>query len=264
MATNTASTGDLSQAGTWSLGHMPIATEDVVLPDGVAVTWDVGAGSRLPASGTLNSISGGSGSLQITPSTTGAVSIYATTYTAANGLLIALLGTSTNIVTLNGTTMYASTYANRGALVKMSNTAAVVNVSEILPSNTGNYASCAIINNGGTLVVNDCDVYGSDTSLSSAINSSGQCTFNNVNLIDGTRYVAYIGSSPIWNITGRANYHQRATVNLDGAGNAVVKFPVFPLQANVLLDTVIYDGFNGTLAAGGAVVGAFEGGAIWR
>jgi len=266
MATNTAAAnGNLSDSGTWSLGHMPTDGEDVVINNGVVVTWDVGAGSRLPASGTLASISSpGTGSLEITPDTTGPVSIYCTTYTPYNGYLIHLKGTSTNVVTLNGTTMYGSFYITRGALYQDSNTYAVVNVTNILPSTSTYYDSFAILCQAGHLTVNNCTVRGGDSSSSPGIACNTYAPiFNNVNLVAGTKGLAYRGMTPIWNITDKANYISFPTVNADGRGSQRMRFALCPL-ADEVKDGVkgqFEDGADppsysqeGTLVAGGAAL----------
>ena len=83
MATNTASTGNLSDTTKWSLSHVPIAGEDVVIPNGVLVTWDAGASSTIPDSGDLASLTcSGTGQLTIPLDVVGSVRINVTTKTA--------------------------------------------------------------------------------------------------------------------------------------------------------------------------------------
>lgn len=104
MATNTAlSSGNWNDNARWSLGHVPIAGEDVDFSD-YDVTMNI---ARIPASGTLHSITqSGSGALIIPLDTLGNCGIYTETMTSVPGSgvadIISITGATSNTITIEG------------------------------------------------------------------------------------------------------------------------------------------------------------------
>jgi hypothetical protein len=111
MATNTASSGNISDPANWSLGHVPIAGEDVVIPTGQTMPWDGANGTTtLPATGAFNSLTfQGSGQITLALDVVGNCVLNAGTWTSAGQVSLLVSGTTTNTLAVTVTSGTAGT-----------------------------------------------------------------------------------------------------------------------------------------------------------
>ena len=140
-----------------------------------------------------------------------------------------------------------------------------INVTGNVSGGTGDVALGIHIGSAATLSITNGLIKGGSGRMAYGINAlyNSYVTLTNCNLEDGTGGIAYVGRPPAWEITANANYHKRYVGDTPlSAPNTY--FAIAPLQANVKLDTVIYTGYNGTLAAGVPIIGGRRNSMIGR
>jgi hypothetical protein len=206
----------------------------------VRVTGSV-SGAKLTITGT-DLIAGSGGTFGIFSNSTGAIEVYGNVTAVGSGG--GIWNDNTGALTVHGNVTAGSAGAGAGI---DNNSTATVTVIGIITGGSNDAAYGLLNNSNGALNITG-DVVGGAGIFSIGVrtNGNGTSTMNGGNLINGTGGTAWAGKPPVWNITGHANYEQWPTVNLDGGGNAVVKFPVLLAQNLVKLSTVIYSGYLGT------------------
>lgn len=225
--------GNWSDTSVWDLGRIPQADDDVALA-GYVIVWDTSI-TRIPATGTLTSISSTSTAGQITLALDdvafhGGASLYATTITAArkpatSGMIL-VTGTTDHVLTvtgdlINGDNSGAEALNNTGtgtvniignittSTVGSSTAYGVRNTSTGTINVTGNITAvnCVGLYNAstGAISVDGIVTGGSNTNVSISYAAgianvgNGEVTLSaNSKLIQGTYHPAYIGKAPAW------------------------------------------------------------------
>ena len=275
-ATITSPPADATYA--YLLGGSPLATDVVIVATGHIVALDV---VRAPATASTFASLTGTGTGQITVALTTGVTreifvagaVQAGTKPTAEGLIV--VAGSAGTFNLTCTTATAGTNTSASCIVHNGTSAATVNVTGNIVGGSANYAYGMNITNSGPWSVTGNITGGSAGSAAagltnaytgagtingpSTISGGGAITCYGVNnaytgvitldaanggvdLVNSANVTAWIGKPPVWKITGRANYISWPTVNLDGAGNAIVRFVVLPTLGTVTLNTVLCSG----------------------
>lgn len=283
-ATITANaTGNWWTGGTWVGGVVPAAGDAVVIPTGVAVTWD-NAGTRIPAtSGSLLSLTAtGTGSMVINLTTVGAsCSLNATTIQAgtnSSGFLQCSAGGVGVVLTVNGTSLTGGTATGAYGIAFTSTRGMALNFTTITGGSgslahgvfhsnaTGTITStCKFVGGSNTSsygcrvdlagpLIHTGDIEGGTGTAAFGVHNAGGATvtLSSCNLINGTGSVAYGGKPPIWNNSGNANYIVWANTGR-GSNKWVTQLDAGDVRAGTVEGDV-----TGTMA--GAVGRAFNGG----
>lgn len=272
MATVTSTkSGDLSDVvgEVWDGDHhVPVAGDIVVIATGHVIAWAIGDGVRFPASsGTLASLTiQGTGQLAVTLSDTDAFVLDAAAITgngvAAGSISLAgaaagsslsinnnggactlVHGSSANYFIYHNSTGTLNIIGNltaKGWSIR-NNGAGAINFTGDITGGTGAVSYGISQGGGGTgaIVITGTLTGGTGgPAVYRYSSSTGTITLNNCNLIAGAGSLAYGGAPPIWNNPTNAQYAEFAV--------AGTKYVVAPAQGKVLLDTVIYTGYNGT------------------
>jgi hypothetical protein len=201
MASNLATkSGNWSDTTVWSLGHVPVATEDVNLASYV-VAWDVGAGVRIPATGTLNRLTAsGAGQLTVDLAVVGSVALHATTIapgTVITGMVRVTGAAPTRTLTITGNITGGA--GNDRVGVENESTGTVSVVGNI----TGGTGARAFGHYGitGKLIVTGTITGGAGAEAMGILSLAGTTvTFASCRLVDGAGGVAYGGVTPVWTV----------------------------------------------------------------
>lgn len=250
---------------------IPAAGDAVTKATGHTIVQDAGATRIPPTSGTLASLTGvGTGSITADLSVIGDAAILADTMTAgADASLIITSGTAHSpmkTLSVTGTACLTSAtdttaFITQGSTGTLSFTGSIVcrigrgiqgsaagpiNIvgSITAGTNTGT-ASYGLYNAMSSPVTwsNGNISGGTGNAAVGFLNDGGPApVFTNVNLVNTATGMAYMGQKApsTWVMTARQNYEQWPAVNLEGAGNAVVKMAVALAPGLVLKDQTGY------------------------
>lgn len=230
--------GNWSATATWSAGTVPVADEEVDL-NGYVVPWDAGV-TRIPASGTLTSISSPGTAGQITLDLSNAAfssgaALYATTITAGTLDSVGtfrITGTTSNVLTIicgtgvgegiiggAGSADICTRLVGTGTINIIGNvrggagqysygvineSTGTINITGDTTGGTGYAATGTVNSSTGKISISGDVTGGSVGNISHGINntSAGQITLSTTTkLINGATGVAFVGYPPVWQPT---------------------------------------------------------------
>lgn len=201
--TNTAiSNGNWNNSSIWDQNHEPISGEDVNVS-----TYNVVINTTtIPASGTLNSLTAGTGGYcSLALNTVGNTTINCTTLTAGSTALIQVSGTTSNTLTINSGTypngLVGGTGGSQAQALYHSSTGSVTIVGDCIGGSAG--GSYGVRCDKAATITFNGNIYGGSTFLAAGVywaSVTGTATVNG-NLINSSSSVAWTGKPCILNDT---------------------------------------------------------------